>query len=388
MLVYDERPGPGEPSSPGLHALVIGTSHYRHMPGGGGPPANVAGLDGIIQLPTSARTAADMAAWLIAQGEAGTLEVPLQTVRLLLSPSAGEPGLPAADPATYDNIRHEANEWRRDARRHRDGTTFFFYSGHGVGGTLDDPILLPADFADPAVPELLDRMISHADLSSGMRPPRSPLETIARRQIYFWDSCRNRLRALEGADWSSLPTIWEGDLVAGVDDRLITKVMATIPEQRAFAGRAGERTLFGQALLECLQGAAAEVDLRGSQLRWLVGTSDITKYLQERMDERNQTLSTRQQFRTGDVMPIPIVAFPEAPRVEVQLSIRPPERAPLIGVTLNYSFFPPVQTVVDPVDPHPHMLNLPMGLYSVQVTGGAAQPQIVRPPRHDVEVDG
>lgn len=388
MLIYDERPGAGKPSTPGLHALVIGVSHYRHLPGGSGPAAAMAGLDGLTQLPTSARTAADMAAWLIAQQEAGTLEVPLQSVRLLLSPSAAEQGLPAVDLATYENIREEANAWRKDARRHRDGMTLFFYSGHGVGGTLDDPILLPEDFADPAVPELLDRVISHGDLSWGMSPPRNPLETIARQQVYFWDSCRNRPRAFQQADWSSLPTIWEDDFVPGGDDRLLAVLMATPPGQLAFAGRPGERTLFGQALLECLEGAAAEVALLQGEFRWRIGTTGISTFLQERMNERNRLLNTPQQFRPGTVMPIPIVALPKAPHVQVRLSIRPPERASLVGVTLDYSFVPPAQTVINPVDPNPHELELPMGLYSVQVGGGAPKPQILRPPRHEVELDG
>lgn len=389
MLIYDNRPGEGEPPTPGLHVLVIGVSHYRHLPGGQGPVTTAAGLEDLKQLPTSARTAADLADWLITQARGGTLDVPLQSVRLMLSPSVHESGLPNVEPATYENIRNAVIAWRKDARRHRDGMTLFFASGHGVGGTLEDPILLPEDFADPAGAEgLFARVVSHFDLRGGMSAPDNPLETIAQRQIYIWDSCRNRPRAFREADWSSLPTIWDDDSAGLVGDRLLAEIFATVPDQLSYAGDPGERTLFGQALLECLDGAAAEAVPRSGKRSWCVGTTGILENLQERMDERNSALRTSQKFRPGVVMAIDIATWTAAPRVQVQLSVQPPERARHVGVTLGYWSIPPTETVINPVDPNPHPLDLPMGFYTVQVGATFSVDVALRPPRRGVVVDG
>jgi hypothetical protein len=387
-LLLDARPQPGQPPAAGLHVLIVGVSRYRHLPGGAGPPAAAAGLDGLGQLPTSARTAADLAAWLLGQAGAATLTLPLQTLRLLLSPSDAEPGLPAVPAAAYDEIRRAANDWRADARSHRDGIALWFCSGHGVGGTLDDSILLPEDFADPAAPGLLARVVSLADLGQGMRQPRNPLSTVATSQVYLWDACRNRPAAFQRVDWTTLPTIWADDSAGEKDDRRLAEVLATIADQLAFAGRPGERTLFGQALLECLEGAAAEVTVAQNVFRWPVDTVSIVRYLQERMDERNRELSTRQQFRTGSLLPIPLLSYGVAPRVEVQLSVRPPEHAPQARVGFDYQFDPPATRLIDPVVPHPFPLDLPMGLYKVGPPGGPPLRVELRPPRRAVEVEG
>jgi hypothetical protein len=77
-LVYDNRA-----VSPGVHALIVGVSSYRHLPGGGGVQA--AETYGLTQLSAAASTATAVYEWLATQS--ANLRVPLASCRLLLSPS-------------------------------------------------------------------------------------------------------------------------------------------------------------------------------------------------------------------------------------------------------------------------------------------------------------
>jgi hypothetical protein len=381
-MFYDART---QPPSPGLHVLIIGVSAYKHLPGGSGAPATAPGLDGLTQLPSSARTASDLANLLLKEKDSFTPK--LQTVRLLHSPSPTETGLAPATDATYSEIKQALNEWRDDARLHRDNVTLFFFSGHGVGGTLDDSIMLPSDFADPAQQNISTNILLYSDLVAGMRP-LSIVKTIAKQQIYFVDACRNRVKGLQAQELALAPTVWNGDPPDEmlIDDRSLAELFATINGMRAFAGRAGELTLFGQAVLDCVQGAATQQTVDQGQLAWQIGTTDITARLPELMSERNQKLHTTQSFRTGQAQPIPLIKFPQRPTASAHIVVDPATSLTGFGITLRDNLPPNSEKKVQPIEPHPHDLDLPMGLYQLSTSTGGTLFVNVRPVRCNISV--
>jgi hypothetical protein len=87
-----------------LHAVLIGVSAYPHLPNGGGAPAPKS--FGLKQLSSSALSAFRMHEWLT--GAATKLPLPLGSVELLVSPSAGElaaePRLAGRTPATRAEV--------------------------------------------------------------------------------------------------------------------------------------------------------------------------------------------------------------------------------------------------------------------------------------------
>ena len=395
MLTFDARPADGAPRA-GVHALVIGVSSYPHLPGGSAaqPGSAAAGL-GLTQLAAPALTAYRVHQWLIDHRE--ELPVPLHTVRLLLAPSAeeldAEPsiGRPPAGQPTHAGIRAALNDWRADLARFAKSMAFFFYSGHGLGGTGEDALMLAADFGDPAV-ELLDRAVSITDVEQGMAPPRpGGARTIGRRQVYFVDACRNRPPGLT-ADTARVPTVWDEQVDTAEADRELAILLATINGQQAYVGAPREATVFGQALLECLDGAAAEAAEPDGSIRWSVSTATISSRLPERMEERTAQLRVRQSFRPGrQLMPIRLVTFAETPRLEVTFPVTGPTPAANLRVDLTdlsgVTSFNPLEL---PVRAHP----VPMGHYGIVARAVVPPPteerravRTLRPPRHEFAVD-
>jgi hypothetical protein len=78
--------GPAAGKPPGTHAFIVGVSAY---PFADGPDATASGGEsGIANLTCAARSASEVAAWLL--GEYNNLDAPLASLRILLSPVDGE----------------------------------------------------------------------------------------------------------------------------------------------------------------------------------------------------------------------------------------------------------------------------------------------------------
>ena len=169
----------------GLHALIVGVSHYPHLPDGGGTPAEKS--YGMGQLSSTSLTAYKMYRWLLENKD--LLPVPLATIRLLLSPSEGElkiePSIQEllqsnkAKLSTKDNFVLEAKAWRSDARTSEDNVTFFYFAGHGVQRKKDDAVMLLRDFGYPAIGGSLANAAAMENLFYGMAPPQDTTKTIA-----------------------------------------------------------------------------------------------------------------------------------------------------------------------------------------------------------------
>src|SRR5882672_7155518 len=179
----------------GLHALIVGVSHYNHLPGGNAEIGTE--TYGLNQLTAAATSAYKVYEWLKARGE--HLVAPLATVRLLLSPSNDETNLLGlADPSTWANFAEEASRWQEDASANDDDATFFYFAGHGIIRNKHDSVLLCEDFARPRRGPL-PNVVELDNLFYGMAPPAPPekqrahkplYKQRARKQFYFIDACR------------------------------------------------------------------------------------------------------------------------------------------------------------------------------------------------------
>jgi hypothetical protein len=170
-------------STPSLHGLIIGVSHYPFMPT---DKARREAFE-LQQLASPARTAMAICRWL--QQNSGCLPVPLGSIRLLLSPSEEEKATESAlqslgDSATRNNVLAAAADWRRDASSNPKNMTFFYFAGHGVQRGAAGEAMLLEDFGE-RTGGLLYNAIDHATLIAGMAPSRGTPK-IARTQFYFF----------------------------------------------------------------------------------------------------------------------------------------------------------------------------------------------------------
>lgn len=375
-LAYDMREKLG--GGPGLHALIVGVSQYRHLPGGSGPPATFADMQ---QLSSAARSAHAVYRWLIESRE--RLPVPLASVRLLLSPSptesSDEPELSElSGPCGLDEFLTAAYEWRADADAHSGGYTLFYFAGHGMQVNGNDTALLLEDFGDGRG-GLLRNAVSTQNLIAGMDRSRSRLNT-AMTQLYFIDTSRDTPlwvgRSLS-ADPSAVFNI-EVSQAAMPDYRMAACFYATAPNTRAYAF-SNSQSLFSRALVECLKGAAAKpVDgyegaLSGEfgERRWGVTVNSLSGALSQRVRELSESYRIDQVLRvdgSGHGTDALISYLDGPPDVAAQLTIEPAEAARCASVTITDIHGEAVRNLPAPVEPNPHPLTVPAGIYTVEVS--------------------
>ena len=114
--------------TPVTHAFVVGVSDYPFL---AGPQASDFGAAfGMAGLTSAANSASTIAAWLLE--EFHKPEAPLATLRVLLSPAAGESLHPAVTdavgaptPATRAAVEQAFNEFKADCRQNPDNFAFF-----------------------------------------------------------------------------------------------------------------------------------------------------------------------------------------------------------------------------------------------------------------------
>jgi hypothetical protein len=383
-LVFDNRHNlEGEA---GLHALIAGVSRYRHLPGGGAPPAKEDWR--LPQLTATALTGYKIYRWLVDRRD--RLPKKLATVRLLLSPSGAEAQKIAegmgeirqaladsgaklqdnASPCTLDNFTAEAVGWRDDAAAGgEEGVTFFYFAGHGIQRKNNDPVLLPEDFANPTLP-ILRNTITFNSLFDGMVPPPAGEPRIARTQLYFVDACRVIPPELVKYQLPNIADVLDARL-GGVDDRSAPIFYGTVSNTKAYA-KSGQQTLFSEALLECLEGFAGtatnEVDEEG-YARYCVTVNSLSEALNQKV-AAVRALGVDQEFyptqRGRDAI---IVSLPKPPDVECILEVEPGTAARLIGIELADAHGASVPGwKLSPVVPHPHRGVLRAGLYALEAT--------------------
>lgn len=265
-----ERPGLWrdalwKPNQPGVYALVVGVGAYPHLAGGDGERA--ADDFGLEQLEASARTAARVFHWLRHGYRRDTL--PVVWCQLLLSPTPAvkaeldAEGLRHYVAPTHANFVAAIQQWTGmlpvDPVAARASRSLFFYSGHGVQSNWH-ALLLPSDYLDPSqgLTPQFQHCISTRELKRWMD------ENPVGEHLALVDACRNEFSPLASRGAAALT----GFPVAapGPAPRTAALLAATSPSMVAYQVPGRRFTVFGQALVEAVEGAAepggGELDFR------------------------------------------------------------------------------------------------------------------------------
>jgi|GEM_PF-2201166 Caspase domain. len=363
------------------HALVIGVSHYAHLPATpGARRSDAQETFGLGQIDVGASSAYAFACWL--KNEYRSVDAPLGTVRLLLSPSQVEndanPKLGALDETTAPRassaaVQSALNEWQAECRQDPAGVAMFFVAGHGIqfAGTS---ILLLEDFAQPG-----EQVLKHAlDVDSvrhGLGGPQA-----CQRQWFFVDSCKvdpdaagNYLSAAVGVTL---------DRLRGPEPPNVVTASAAIGGTAGW-GVAGEGTLFSTALLECLRGRAVEFP-RDEIDNYHVRTSSLVNVLQNRVDELAKEHHVDQTARFGDAAETVLHVFPEPPKAEVVINVIPAEMAAIALIDVRCTISNAL--VANGEQPPLRLSNICSGPYQVSARAVHDDPAPFQPIYKQLEV--
>lgn len=350
--------------TPGLHLLLIGVSDYAHLPGPDDPPGE--GLAALKQLRSSALSALALLRKIEALDAAGRLVRPLATVRLLHSPSADElalePELSTIGGASALRlpIAEALTAWRDDVATHRDNQALFYFCGHGVRRSLEESILLAADFLQPHMPKLFNSF-RLSNVRNGMCPGPSFPE-VGRDQFYFIDACREKPDALDTLDTTETPKIFDAEL-GGLDDRRAPVFFATMTGGLA-AGVPARPTFFADALIWSLDhGSFGPTPLPGRGTVWTMTAPS----LKVGIEASSALLDSRVEL-TGLVAD-PVLCFRrDPPELALKVSLAPePLPAPVRTLSLT-ELNTKTRFDICPVD-HvgPHVVSIAAGMYQISV---------------------
>lgn len=378
-LVFDNRAT--LQGKPGVHALIAGVSLYRHLPGGGGPPAEDDWE--LKQPPSTALTAYRIYRWLIEHRKQFPVE--LATVRLLLSPSEAEqpqiaqglkeigellkdePGVSLQEVASHcahEDVEREARAWCKDAKSDNGNITFFYFAGHGVQRKDDDPVLLLEDFANPAASRLA-KTVALDQLYDGMVPPKGQQNRMARTQLYFVDACRVEHELVKGLTNTDITAVL--DLTPGGEDNRSTLIcFGTVSNAHSYD--AGDQTLFSKALIECLDGlggdATSEEDEKGNA-KWHVPIDKLYAAIEAKGEEIEKLGIDQQFYPTRRGKNKTVVKLERPPEIDCLLLVLPDAALKFVVVDVNDHKHKPVWPNLAPPHPHPYLGRLPAGLYNV-----------------------
>jgi Caspase domain len=359
-LIADERSKhEGEPL---LHAFVVGVSRHARLPESN-EPGDPETFE-LRQLSATAGTAVEIVRFL--KEANGRLPVALGTIRVLLSPTreeeqaAREVGADGVPLPTVDAFLAAAKDWRDDAATHEENHTLFYFAGHGLQRSSENELLVLHDFGEGPGGRLR-KSVTTGSLLGGMAPTAG-FPHIARRQLYFVDACRERPDAFAGYETMQATDVFDRE-EPGVDDRATPQYYAAVPGERARA-QPGKTTIFGDALLECLRGAAGTRD--GIEVGWHVSVGSLARALKI-VEKEKQRLDRRIKFDPRGAQGDPtmtVVQLEGVPDVAVTLRVDPRQMAERIAISVRNGFGDPV-AVPSPLDPNPFRCRWPAGAYRI-----------------------
>lgn len=261
------------PPDPAVHALIVGIDAYPY-----------AGPYHFHDLSSAVNSALSMHNWL--SKSSSLLPAPLGTVRLLLSPT--EQTLmqreeiyevaQQAPRATLQNTIDAVAAWHHDANSNEENVAFFYWAGLGVQCFADDVALLLETFGRSATNPFFDS-VSFQNIYLGMSSTVDR-QRVANLQLYFVDAGRSLQRYID-----IQPSRIFGLSRDILDVRTAPIYYAAVPGGDSY-GRPGGTTLFGDALVACLNGAAAEPteDYDEGEIRWRVSVGSLSSGLKREMD--------------------------------------------------------------------------------------------------------
>jgi hypothetical protein len=328
-LIY-RSPDPG----PGLHVLLVGISAYPFLVDGEQEQPDTYGLG---QLDSAARTAGDLAAWLL--DPPIDLAWPIRTIRLVASPSPVEaarvPVLAQAMPATLTNLKRALKGWRLDANSGPDGATLFYYAGHGIQRTRGGSTLLLGDFLDPEEP-VLTHAIDFNAIYDGMG--EAAFDRMARTQLFFVDACRADFAGIQTLANAVPAQVWD-ITEGGRDERVAPVFYGASAGQLAFGSAVpGGISAFGRDIMSCLAGSAADLIRGPDGARWTVTIGTLADAIAVLVAEANRAPGRNLRSFMIDrwtKIDTPIVTLRAPPAVACRFTIGPPDALPHATITLD-----------------------------------------------------
>jgi hypothetical protein len=354
---------PQDLTAPGTHALVIGVSRYKHLADGEAPTQTATDFD-LEQLSAAARSASEVAAWLLDDvGGYRKPAAPLRSLRVLLSPQPAEQLAPtiaarAADvrEASIANVEEAMEEFTKAANTHRDNVAIVYVAGHGVQLTKTGAVLLVDDFGAKGAPTpKLRNALDVAGMHASMRG-----NACARTQFWFVDACRQKTAVARKFEQLGLPQTF--DIPAGeVDSSPL--FLASITGKPAYA-RPNGRTLFCEALLWALGGGAVASPEDGGLDAWHVSVATLLKALPARVSALAQAEGAEQFV---DVAGRPLEAvfheYKTPPDSDLRVELAPPEAKTKARATLKFDD----QILVDALAEWPLERRVAAGLYRLDI---------------------
>ncbi|TCQ16678.1 caspase family protein [Rhizobium sp. PP-CC-3G-465] len=243
----------GEAAGNGAHVMIVGVSHYPHLANGSVSelaPDN----GGLGQLEASALTAAKIFAALNAMGSIAGCKI--KTCRICLSPSQTEQE--EVDVLTeghfsgggFEEVRNAILGWgtdiHRGGRKKGENVAVFFFSGHGVEH-LGAPALLVGDILNPDNTNRNNLAISHDGLVRAVKTLGVD------RGLFLIDACRDAPEIAKRLRIVGQP-ILDPDADQSKSPEAMLSLLSTRQLFQSYQVRGARQTLFGQALLEALEG--------------------------------------------------------------------------------------------------------------------------------------
>lgn len=355
-------------ATPGVHALIVGVSDYRHLPPLDEPSSEAKWS--LTKLSSPAASAFKVYQWLLKND----LRLPLKTVRLLLSPSPlelqAEPALknitepdparttaPRADRLAFENA---ANDWRVDATKNADDLIIFYFAGHGVQRVIDEGIMLLDDFLAPNRPPL-QRSALVGNLRAGLTPSIN-YPDVAKTQFFFIDTCLLEPKSLATFAAPQVPDVF-GPETGGPPDRRESAVLFSTVNRAAAIGRDGKPSHFAEALISAFgNGAEDPVDPDGTGAVWPVTAHTIKTAINLSYHRAKLGTLVKMDAYVGEPVIRNLVVPPE---IDLAVLIKP-EQLQCTTVFMDERDNPVPD--VAPSDKTAFDVKIKAGLYKVQVT--------------------
>jgi Caspase domain len=353
--------GPGSGAEPATHAFVVGVSHYPFL---NGPKQTSRGEElRMVDLSSAARSASDVAAWLLTKYH--NPAAPLADISIFLSPSDREKLNPVVAkalgrkkaPALRDKVEVAFEEFRTTCARNPDNVAFVYVAGHGMQLELHSAIVLLQDFAVDGRNEL------YGGINIAACRESMDCDGQASHQVWFSDACRQRPELVKQFDTLTgayTPPKRIGNVKAS------PIFLAAASREQAFA-KIGEATIFSAALLWALDGGCAKGP-SATCPDWHVPATRLITALPERVNELLTDFSEQQTVQaTGTVQEVVVQRLQKPPDVDIEVALSPADLAPVPTAELLFRAVAP-QLIV-PGWPLKYLG--PPGIYQLKVTTGA-----------------
>ena len=327
---------PSDPVSAdaGVHAIVVGIGHYRHLPGGDDEEyPKHEGMSQLSSPPISARHIAD---WLL-DTYRNDADRPLRSLELLISERGGQAAYSNAsadladvpiDEATLANVARAIKDWKRRGESSADNLLIFYFCGHGISAGLQHTLLCTDFGADHDAP--LTTAINFTDFHLGMD------KCAAREQCYFVDACRvASTELIESVSFKGQPVVY-GTAKLTKPSRAAPVYHAAMPGVEGW-GLNNRPSAFAQALPRAFKGAAWK--RRGG--RWVVDANQLNsaldvlvahimrvfKALDKRVEASSLSRINLKNANGEPVVPVEITCDPNSANSVAQLSYESPPAA-------------------------------------------------------------